>query len=195
MLRAGASQRDHQSRLLRTHPWRRMMSRKKAAHKKQLGVFNPNPQECLAMLWPSHTGCHIDELNNVGYEAFHIAYSSIFQNICQSFAVRNAASGMRAEEKNRRYCLSAEDFQKIQGYDDLQKQLDEAKALLAQCQDPQGLVKSLQESAERIRLLEKENVDLSRILTNYVSNPAMLPCRAADASIKRELLVKREVPW
>ncbi|CAL1127074.1 unnamed protein product [Cladocopium goreaui] len=103
---------------------------------------------------------------------------------------------MRAEEKNLRYRLSAEDYQKIQGYDDLQKQLelDEAKALLAQCQDPQGLVKSLQESAERIRLLEKENVDLSRILTNYVSNPAMLPCRAGDASIKREVLVKREVP-
>ena len=90
--------------------------------------------------------------------------------------------------------MSAEDYQKIQGYDDLQKQLDEAKALLAQCQDPQRLVKSLQESAERIRLLEKENVDLSRILTNYVSNPAMLPCRAGDASIKREVLVKREVP-
>ena len=98
--------------------------------------------------------------------------------------------GLRYESrrKNLRYRLSAEDFQ------DLQKQLDEAKALLAQCQDPQGLVKSLQESAERIRLLEKENVDLSRILTNYVSNPAMLPCRAADASIKREVLVKREVP-
>ena len=106
--------------------------------------------------------------------------------------------GLRYESrrKNLRYRLSAEDYQKIQGYDDLQKQLelDEAKALLAQCQDPQGLVKSLQESAERIRLLEKENVDLSRILTNYVSNPAMLPCRAADASIKREVLVKREVP-
>ena len=103
---------------------------------------------------------------------------------------------MRAEEKNLRYRLSAEDYQKIQGYDDLQKQLelDEAKALVAQCQDPQGLVKSLQESAERIQLLEKENVDLSRILTNYVSNPAMLPCRAGDASIKREVLVKREVP-
>ena len=104
--------------------------------------------------------------------------------------------GLRYESrrKNLRYRLNAEDYQKIQGYDDLQKQLDEAKALLAQCQDPQGLVKSLQESAERIRLLEKENVDLSRILTNYVSNPAMLPCRAADASIKREVLVKREVP-
>ena len=104
--------------------------------------------------------------------------------------------GLRYESrrKNLRYRLSAEDYQKIQGYDDLQKQLDEAKALLAQCQDPQGLVKSLQESAEHIRLLEKENVDLSRILTNYVSNPAMLPCRAADASIKREVLVKREVP-
>ncbi|CAL1163913.1 unnamed protein product, partial [Cladocopium goreaui] len=99
-----------------------------------------------------------------------------------------------SRRKNLRYRLNAEDYQKIQGYDDLQKQLDEAKALLAQCQDPQGLVKSLQESAERIRLLEKENVDLSRILTNYVSNPAMLPCRAADASIKREVLVKREVP-
>ena len=37
---------------------------------------------------------------------------------------------------------------------------DEAKALLAQCQDPQGLVKSLQESAERIRLLEKRECGL-----------------------------------
>lgn len=67
------------------------------------------------------------------------------------------------------------------------KEVDEAKAMLAQVHDQQGLVKSLRESAERIRLLEKENLDMSRILKMHVSSPDMLPQRAADAVIKREV--------
>lgn len=78
--------------------------------------------------------------------------------------------------------MSCEEYEKIQGYDDLMQRLNDTKDLLANIDDKHALLSRLDKANERIHTLEKENLDMSRILQMHVSSPGMLPC-----AIKREM--------
>lgn len=78
--------------------------------------------------------------------------------------------------------MSSEEYKKIQGYDDLMQELNATKDLLANVDDKHDMLSRLVKANERIHILEKENLDMARILQMHVSSPGMLPC-----AIKREM--------
>jgi FtsZ-binding cell division protein ZapB len=78
--------------------------------------------------------------------------------------------------------LTPEQFAKIKAYDDLQttdaqQTIQRLQKELADCKEEN---KQLNDELDKYK---KENVDLSRVLTQWVPNPFVLPCRA----VKQEL--------